>query len=208
MSIISIIDYGLGNLRSVINMFNRLEVPAQIICTAQEIMGADTLVLPGVGSFDSGMDNLQKRGMIRALFDRVIAHKKPLLGICLGMQLMGKGSEEGMLPGLGFLDMHSIRFKFDDNNLKVPHMGWSHVEVVKNSGLFDGLEKKSRFYFVHSYHAVCDDANDVAATAEYGAPFVAAVQHDAICGCQFHPEKSHRYGMKLLANFAKNIATP
>lgn len=162
------------------------------------------MVLPGVGAFDHGMENLRSRGLVDLLSELVQGKKLPMLGICLGMQLFGRGSEEGRLPGLGWIASETVRFRFDpvSTRLRIPHMGWNHVHITDSEGLFRGFEDEPRFYFVHSYHVVCDRTVDALATCHYGHEFTCAVRRGNIFGTQFHPEKSHRYGMLLLKNFA------
>jgi glutamine amidotransferase len=202
---IVIVDYGLGNLGSVANMLKRGGVPnrqVKISSHPEDVARAEALILPGVGAFDHGMQNLESRGLIEPLRRRVVEEKTPLLGICLGMQLLGRSSEEGERPGLGWLDAETRRFTFEGKEqLAVPHMGWNstHDEVPV---LFEGL-REPRFYFVHSFHLVCRDPSDVAARCTYGVPFTAAVRRGNIYGTQFHPEKSHKLGMQVLQNFVK-----
>lgn len=206
---IVIVDYGMGNLGSVANMLRRLGVEACIAGDPAGVARADKLILPGVGAFDQGMHNLRGRGLIEVLRERVLEQEVPLLGICLGMQLLTRSSEEGSLPGLGWFAADTIRFSLpaqsadDGQALKIPHMGWKQVRVSKQEPLFKGLEDGARFYFVHSYHVVVEQ-EDIAAVAEHGRDFVAAMQKGHISGVQFHPEKSHRYGMALLRNFAES----
>jgi len=198
------INYGMGNLGSILNMLKKIGAPAIISSDAKEIQKADKLILPGVGSFDNGMKNLDALGFIPVLQEKVLHQKTPILGICLGMQLMTKNSEEGKLPGLGWIDAETIRFKHDpSSSLKVPHMGWNSVSIAKDSPLFKEMYPDPRFYFVHSFHAVCYKTTDVLATSHFGYDFVSAFQRDNIMGVQFHPEKSHKYGMRLLKNFAE-----
>lgn len=201
---IAIINYGLGNLTSILNMHKRLGIDAVITNDPGELQKADKLILPGVGHFDKGMQNLQQNGL-RALLDKmVLQEKKYMLGICLGAQLMTRSSEEGMEKGLGWLPADTIRFKFDDNSsLKVPHMGWTDLNVRKDSPIWQNLPAEPRFYFVHTYHFKFDDTINVTGSAVYGYDFVCAFQKENILGVQFHPEKSHKYGMKLLENFSK-----
>jgi len=202
---IVIIGYGTGNPGSIQKMLERLGIDAVISDVPRDVERADKLILPGVGAFDHGMRELEARGLISVLDHRVLDCNTPILGICLGMQLFSKRSEEGIRPGLGWLDAETIRFRFDpaDGNLKIPHMGWDTIEVKRPSPLLDDRYEESRFYFVHSYHVRCRDAADVLATARYGIEFHAAVIHGNIMGTQFHPEKSHKFGLKLLGNFAR-----
>lgn len=201
---IAIIDYGLGNLFSIHNMLKHIHVDSVITDDEETITGADKLILPGVGKFDEGVRNLRAKGLDRVIIDE--AHKgKPVLGICLGMQLLGNSSEEGELEGLKLIDFKSVRFSFDDNKeLKVPHMGWQNVRFAdEECPLNKGLDDKQRYYFVHSYYAICDRKNNIMAYCDYGVEFAAAVRDQRIYGVQFHPEKSHRYGMQLLKNFVE-----
>ena len=202
---IVIVDYGMGNLASIKNMLKKVGADARISADAREVAAASKLVLPGVGAFDAGMSNLETRGLRTVLDDLVLGRHVPVLGICLGMQLLGKSSEEGELPGLGWIQATTIRFRFEggDRTLRVPHMGWNVVNPAARPGLFDGLHDAPRFYFVHSYHMVCSDPSDVLATASYGFQFNAAIERGNVAGVQFHPEKSHRFGMELLRNFAE-----
>jgi glutamine amidotransferase len=202
---IVIIDYGLGNLGSVWNMLRRVSPSAVMSSDPSVIVKADKLVLPGVGAFDEGIRNLVARGLLGLLERRVVQDRVPALGICLGMQLMAQSSEEGSLPGLGWLDAEVVRFKFSEEQgyLKIPHMGWSEITLQKEHPLFRGAEEGFRFYFVHSYHFRCRQTEDIVATCQHGYDFIAAVAHDNIIGVQFHPEKSHRFGLKVLKNFVE-----
>jgi glutamine amidotransferase len=198
-----IVDYGLGNLGSISNMLKKIGADSTVTASASEIERAGLLVLPGVGAFDQGMANLRNRGLVDPLNRSVLERRVPILGICLGMQLFCDGSDEGQLPGLGWIPGRGVRFGWPptEGALKVPHMGWNEVAFELACPLAAGLQEQARFYFVHSYHVVCRDVADVAARATYGFAFTAAVQHGNILGVQFHPEKSHRYGMQLLRNF-------
>ena len=204
---IAIVDYGLGNLGSIANMLKKVGAAATITADPAVIRQADRLILPGVGAFDTGMRNLEERGLIPLLNERVVGEKIPILGVCLGMQLLGRRSEEGQLPGLGWLDAAAVRFKFEGPNahLKIPHMGWNELTVCQPHPLFADLQEESRFYFVHSYHVVCADPANVLARTTYGFDFTSAVVKGNIIGVQFHPEKSHRFGMTLLQNFAERV---
>lgn len=201
---IVIVDYGMGNLASIKNMLKKIGADSSISSDPLEVAAATKLILPGVGAFDSGMSNLERRGLRQVLDDLVLARRTPVLGICLGMQLLGKSSEEGTMEGLGWLEATTVRFHFDEaaRVLPVPHMGWNVVNPADGPGLFEGLRDAPRFYFVHSYHVVCSNPADVLATATYGVQFTAAVERGNVAGVQFHPEKSHRFGMTLLRNFA------
>ncbi len=201
---IAVIDYGVGNLGSISNMLRKADVEAVVTSSKDEIEEADKLILPGVGAFDNGVENLKKRGLFDLINDVVKNRKTPILGVCLGMQLFGGGSEEGKLAGFGWLNAKTVRFKFDDSQrgLKIPHMGWNTIEIKKPNPLVADLGKNSRFYFVHSYHLECRYEKDVIAVTNYGYDFPSVVKKENIYGIQFHPEKSHKFGMKLLENFA------
>lgn len=201
---IVIIDYGVGNVHSILNMFKKIGVEAKLSESPEELLLADKVILPGVGSFDYGMKQLKETGY----YDFVIKYakdiKRPLLGICLGMQMLGLSSEEGSEPGLGLIPFKNVKFKFEDTKLKVPHMGWNIVRSNKpNEKFSEDFTEDYRFYFVHSYYAVCEDESNVLLTCNYGEEFAAAVQQDHIYGVQFHPEKSHKFGMQLLKNFSE-----
>jgi glutamine amidotransferase len=200
---IAIVDYNMGNLGSIFNMLKKLGVDAQITADPERIRSADKLILPGVGAFDAGMQNLERSGLIPLLGTRVLQERVPTLGICLGMHLMTRGSAEGTRSGLGWVDADAVRFEAMEGSLKVPHMGWNRVMPARPSVLTDGLPKEPRFYFVHSYYVRCQDAGDVLLTTPYGVEFHSGFQRGNVFGVQFHPEKSHRFGMALLANFAR-----
>lgn len=195
---VAIIDYGVGNLLAIQNILRKIGSPSVITSDPETIAGADKLILPGVGSFGYGMERLTKQGLIPILNDQVLKEKKNILGLCLGAQLMTKFSEEGSVKGLGWLDAQTVRF--DDTKVPIiPHMSWSDVKF-KNAALSKGLEE-ARFYFVHSYHFLFSNDEQVIGSSVYGYEFACAFQHENIFGVQFHPEKSHRYGMKLLENY-------
>ncbi|HDZ81394.1 MAG TPA: imidazole glycerol phosphate synthase subunit HisH [Roseobacter sp.] len=199
---ITVIDYGIGNIGSILNMFRKIGAPCQTTKDPDTISHAEKLVLPGVGSFDAGMRSLVETGMDRAIINA--ANKDtPLLGVCLGMQLMTRGSAEGTLSGLNLISGHCVKFDLKNQGLRVPHMGWNVVTPTDTARLFNLDEEELRYYFVHSYHVVCDDASDIAAETTYGLKFTCAFQHGNIYGAQFHPEKSHRYGMDMFRKFAK-----
>lgn len=201
---ITIIDYGMGNLGSVQNMCKRIGVPSEITGDPDIIAKSTKLLLPGVGAFDAAMQKIADSGLLTVLDKKVLAEKVPTLGICLGMQLLTNGSEEGMLPGLKWIPAKTLKFRFAaDSKLKIPHMGWNRVFEKKQSPLIQDLPQEPRFYFVHSYYVQCDNESDVLTTTHYGADFHSMVQKDNVYGAQFHPEKSHKFGMKLLENFAK-----
>ena len=202
---IVILDYGMGNVGSIQNMLRKIGVrDVKISRNAEEIAAADKLILPGVGAFDAGMERLSDYGLVEQIRTHALTQGKPLLGICLGMQLLGRSSEEGTLPGLGLIPFHCKRFALPPHSgLKIPHMGWDRTKVAAQTPLIAHLTERERYYFVHSYHAVCDDPANILMTCEYGYEFPAAVHQGAVYGVQFHPEKSHLYGMKLLKNFAE-----
>lgn len=202
---IAIINYGLGNLGSIANMLKVVGEKSMITSNKSAIESADKIILPGVGAFDAGMTQLNEKGLIEVIQEQANEVKKPILGICLGMQLLGRKSEEGKLPGLGLIPFDNIRFRFDENSqLKIPHMGWDIVEFQKENPLVGNLESHQRYYFVHSYHALCDNKENVLMTCDYGYEFTASVVKNNIYGVQFHPEKSHDFGMALFNNFVKN----
>ncbi len=199
---IAVIDYKVGNLAAVANMFNRIGAACEITADAEIIRHADKIVLPGNGAFDACMQGLRATGLIPLIEERVLQQKTPFLGICVGAQMLGHGSEEGSEPGLGWVDMHVLRFP-DMPGLPVPHMGWSPVGRANAAApILQSLDAEARFYFVHSYYMQVARLRDVLLTAHYGLDFTAAVQVDNIIGVQFHPEKSHRYGKQLLGQFA------
>ncbi len=201
---ITIVDYGVGNLGSIRNMLKKVGSESCITSVPSEISTANKLILPGVGAFDAGMRHLQNSGLLPALQERVKQRRVPILGICLGMQLLTQRSEEGVLPGLGWVDAEAVRFKVEEGaSLKVPHMGWNVVSPQKPSLLLNGAHPEERFYFVHSYFVRCSNRADVLLTARHGNEFDAAFESDNIMGVQFHPEKSHKFGMHLLRNFSE-----
>lgn len=207
---IVILDYDMGNVCSIQNMMKKIGEESVISRETDTIANADMLILPGVGSFDMGMKQLEKYDLVRQIHNHAIEKKKPLLGICLGMQLLGRRSEEGTSSGLGLIPFDVVRFKFDRQNeavsgLKIPHMGWDYTRNVIPDALTNGLNENQRYYFVHSYHAVCDAEENVLMRCDYGYSFDAAVKKDNIYGVQFHPEKSHNFGMALLENFARRL---
>ncbi len=201
---IVVIDYGVGNIGSILNMLKKLGTPAIISSSITDIEKADKLILPGVGAFDTGMQKLNDSGFVDILNHKAHIEKVPVLGICLGMQLMTKRSEEGMLPGLGWFDAETLKFKFPSSELKlkIPNMGWNYVDVCKNSRLFFDMYEDPRFYFVHSYYIQCNSDQDVLTKSNYYLDYVSAFEKDNVYGVQFHPEKSHKYGLKLLKNFS------
>jgi glutamine amidotransferase len=200
---LTIVDYGVGNLASIKNMLKRVGREVHISSNEEEISKANKLILPGVGAFDTCARKLKESGLLGILNKKVLKEKTPVLGVCVGMQLLTEGSEEGMLPGLGWIRGRNVRFRSEQlaAGLKIPHMGWTDVVVNKSSSLFIDMHPDPRFYFVHSYHAQIDDENDALIYATHGYSFVAGIERDNILGVQFHPEKSHKFGMKLLENF-------
>lgn len=198
---ITIVDYGLGNLGSVLNMMKKIGAEAQISSDLNVIAKAQKILLPGVGAFDAAMEKLTNTELRKVLDEKVLKEKVPTLGICLGMQLLTRGSEEGKLQGLNWIDAYTYRFP--QSQLKVPHMGWNLVIKKSPSALTEQFDQEFRFYFVHSYYVKVDDERNSVLTTNYGITFDSAVQRDNVFGAQFHPEKSHRFGMQLFKNFAK-----
>jgi imidazole glycerol-phosphate synthase subunit HisH len=202
--VIAIIDYDIGNLAAVSNMLRRIGHDSVITADPDAIEAADRIILPGNGHFDTCMRNIVASGLVPLLERRVLKEGVPLLGICVGAQMLGHGSEEGVEKGLGWLDMKVCRFP-NIEGLRVPHMGWNHVSAsAPGNPLTDGLGPDTRFYFVHSYYLKPSDPSDVMLTAEYGIEFAAGVSRGNVAGVQFHPEKSHRFGKQLLLNFAQS----
>ena len=201
---ITIIDYGVGNIFAFQNVYKRLNIPTKIAKTQQNLADAKKLILPGVGSFDYAMSQLNASGMREKLDELVLEKKVPIIGICVGMQMMGNRSDEGKLEGLKWIDSEIL--KFDENLIqqrtKLPHMGWNDVAPINNHPLFIGLEKEAIFYFLHSFYFKCKNETESIAVSNYGISFSSAVHRENIYGIQFHPEKSHQYGEKLLHNFA------
>ncbi len=198
---ITIVDYGVGNVASLVNMYDYLGHAVEISDRPDRICEADKLILPGVGAFDKAMSTLQAKDLVAPIREAALERKRPLLGVCLGMQLFARGSEEGRLNGLSLIDADVIRIPAEAN-LKVPHMGWAEVEPRSDTILFPSTAEPERFYFVHSYFMRCDHAEDCAATVQYGQRLCVAISNGNIFGVQFHPEKSHRFGMRLLQSFA------
>lgn len=201
-----IVDYGCGNPASIRNMLMKLGYPSSISSDLRDIRAAQRLILPGVGAFDHGMEQLESLGLRSVLDDKALGEKVPVLGICLGAQLFARSSEEGARSGLAWIDAKVVRF---DRSLmkrehKIPHMSWATVDVKSGCRLFDGYEAPPRFYFVHAYHLACECEEVVVATASHGYDFPAALESGNILGVQFHPEKSHRFGMTMLRNFMTN----
>lgn len=202
---ISIVDYGLGNIQAFLNVYRRLNVDAVRATNADDLRGATKVILPGVGAFDRAMQRLEASGMRSVLDDLVLDQHVPVLGVCVGMQMLANRSDEGDALGLGWIPGHVERMDHIGGSgpLALPHMGWNDVTPTKNSRLFAGLNPEPRFYFLHSYYVVCERPSDIAATANYGSDFSCAVSTGNIYGVQFHPEKSHQFGTRLLQNFAE-----
>jgi glutamine amidotransferase len=200
---VTIVDYGLGNLASIRNMLKKIGVESVISASPEQISLSEKLILPGVGHFAKGMENLHSSGLIPILNELVLTKGKPILGICLGMQLMTKFSEEGNINGLGWIDGDTLKFNLSSTSYKIPHMGWSDVKFMTKDPLADNLQDNARFYFVHSYFVRCNNIDNVLAATDYESPFHSAIISKNIRGVQFHPEKSHKYGMQLLKNFSE-----
>lgn len=203
---LTIIDYGVGNLASIKNILKKIGVESIISSEEETIAAADKIILPGVGAFDTCVQKLQESGLLPTLNRKVLEEKIPILGVCAGMQLLTECSEEGVQPGLGWIKGRTVKFKLEQDSagLKIPHMGWTDVKLNKPSKLFQDMYEDPRFYFVHSYHAQLTHSEDALVLATHGYSFVAGIEHENILGVQFHPEKSHKFGMKLLDNFVKN----
>jgi len=204
---ITIIDYKAGNVRSIQNMLKKIGVKSIISGKVEDVENAEKLILPGVGSFDYGMEQLENSELIPVLYKKVLEDKTPILGICLGVQLFTKRSEEGQKNGLGWFDAETVAF--DNSKLpdsyKIPHMGWNEIIAKKDSKLFNNMpENPPRFYFVHSFHLKANNSKDVLAVSNYGYDFVVGFENENIIGVQFHPEKSHKFGMQVLRNFVEN----
>lgn len=202
---ITIVNYGIGNINAFVNVFKRLDLAVQIAKKPDDLKDAEKLILPGVGHFDRAMNMLNNSGLREPLDYLVLQQKIPVLGICVGMQMMARKSEEGGVEGLKWIDA-TVK-KLDEEKLmqvtKLPHMGWNDVKPVKSNPLFNGLEQEALFYFLHSYYFKCVRPEDILAVTAYGTEFAAAVHHENKYGIQFHPEKSHHFGETLLENFAK-----
>jgi glutamine amidotransferase len=201
---IAIIDYGMGNLKSVKRKMDRIGVNSIITSDPEEIKKSDKIILPGVGHFTRAVLEIKNRGLWALLTEQVLIEKKVVLGICLGMQLMANHSEEGDTDGFGWIDAEVVRFKVSDTiRYKIPHMGWNTLKMIKDSPIFEKTNFNSEFYFVHSFHLKCKNSNDIISETIYDYPFTSAFQKENIFGVQFHPEKSHDAGELLLSNFAK-----
>ncbi len=201
---IAIVNYGSGNIQAIANIYGRLGVPCVVASRPDDLDGANKVILPGVGAFDQAMNELDASGIRRALDTCVLEQKKPILGICVGMQLLAKSSEEGQATGLGWIDAEVKRFDHSTvgQTTQLPHMGWNTVEPARADALFDGVEVQNGYYFLHSYYFSCRHRDDELASTDYGVRFTSAVRRDNVYGVQFHPEKSHQNGVQLLKNFA------
>lgn len=202
---ITIVDYGLGNVGAFANTYKRMGLPVRTARTADDLASAERIILPGVGAFDHAMDLLDASGMRETLEDLVIDKETPVVGVCVGMQMLAEGSDEGARAGLGWIPGRVRHFSHAPSNadLPMPHMGWNDVKPAPGEALFRGLETGSRFYFLHSFYFECADPADAAAHTSYGLEFSSAVRRGHVHGVQFHPEKSHHFGSALLKNFAE-----
>jgi len=200
---IVVIDYRMGNIRSILKTINKFGYNVLVTDDFDTIKMAGKLILPGVGHFQKGMERLKERNLIELLNQRVLKEKTPILGICLGMQLFSKFSEEGYTEGLGWINANTVRFNVDNAKYKIPHIGWNTLTNKKESKLFKDISPDNEYYFVHSYHVQCEDSKDILALTNYGCDFVSAIEKDNIFGTQFHPEKSHDWGARILFNFLK-----
>ena len=200
---ITIVNYNAGNIVSIKNMLKKIGATSTITSDPKHVMQAEKLIIPGVGHFDHGMNELKNLGLDSAIKEVVESKHIPVLGICLGAQIMGNGSEEGNIPGLQLLDFNVVKFDKSEmnENLKIPHMGWAEISFMKDGKLSAGMPELSRFYFVHAFHFKMHYQSDTLATAKHGYEFAAAFEKDNVFGVQFHPEKSHKFGMQLLKNF-------
>lgn len=203
---IAILGYGLGNIKAFQNIYRGLNIPCVVAEDRAMLAAAERIILPGVGSFDHAMQRLKASGMFETLEEAVMGRQKPVLGVCVGMQMLARSSDEGVQPGLGWIDgtVSKIRFAEKAPRGLLPHMGWSRIDAKPGEPLLSGLDDALGFYFLHSYHFVCNDPADVIATADYAASFHCAVRRGNIMGVQFHPEKSHHNGVRLLKNFAES----
>jgi glutamine amidotransferase len=199
---IVIVDYKMGNLGSISNIIKKIGHQSIITSDSSIISSADKIILPGVGHFEKAMQNLSDLNLIEVLTDKALNQQTPILGICLGMQLLTSFSEEGNVKGLNWINAKTEKFKLDEfPELKIPHMGWNEIFIPKQQSICENLDDQSRFYFVHSYHVVCENNENILMTTKYGNDFTSAIIKDNIIGVQFHPEKSHKFGMQLFKNF-------
>lgn len=202
---ITIIDYGSGNIRAIGNIYDKLKIDYKIVKSPEEVIGAKKIFLPGVGAFDETISMLDKTGFRKVLDFEVLQNKVPIIGICVGMQILAESSEEGKLNGLGYIK-GKVR-KMDASLLsqkpKLPHLGWNSIEIMRQSDLLKNIDSELGFYFLHSYYFECENKENILATTNYGEPFASAINHNNVYGIQFHPEKSHHNGINLLHNFAK-----
>lgn len=204
---ITIINYGCGNIKAIQNVFHKLSIKTKVANNIEDLKDVEKLILPGVGAFDFAMQKLIDSGMIDRINELVLEENIPVLGICVGVQLMAKSSEEGVMQGLGWINATVKKFEEKKLNklVNLPHMGWNDVVPINRSSLFTSLESNAKFYFLHSYYISCEDNEQAIAISNYAGEFVCAVKNRNVYGVQFHPEKSHRYGIKLLENFAKLV---
>jgi len=202
---ITIIDYGSGNIRAIANIYEKLNIPYKIATRPEEIIRATKLILPGVGAFDETISKLDEIGFRDVLDNEVLQNKVPIIGICVGMQILAETSEEGILKGLGYIKGHvkKIDVSMLNSKPKLPHLGWNSIEINKKHAILNNIDPQRGFYFLHSYYFECSDVNDILTTTEYGNSFSSSVCHNNVYGFQFHPEKSHSNGVNLLYNFAK-----
>jgi imidazole glycerol-phosphate synthase subunit HisH len=202
--LIAIVNYGSGNIQAIANIYGRLSVPFVVAATPGDLVGVDRIILPGVGAFDQAMNELDASGIRQALDVCVLNERKPILGICVGMQLLAKSNEEGGAKGLGWIDATVKRFEHSTfgQTRQLPHLGWNTVKPARVDALFAGVEPQHGYYFLHSYYFSCHDPDDVLASTDYGGQFTCAVRRQNVYGVQFHPEKSHQNGVQLLKNFA------
>lgn len=191
----------MGNIGSILNMLKKVGAKAKLVCSAEELSQAEKIILPGVGRFDRGMENLRKSGMYEVLQNKALVEKVPILGVCMGMQLMCEHGEEGDCAGLSWVPARVKKFKFENDQLKVPHMAWNYIDIQRKHTMLEGLDDQSRFYFVHSYYVEALDPEIILTNSFYGLSFVSGFARGNLVGFQFHPEKSHRFGMQIYKNF-------
>ena len=202
---ITIVDYGLGNIRAISNVYRRLNIETKIASSPSDLSSASKIILPGVGAFDRAIELLDASGLRGELEKQVVINEVPVLGICVGMQIMADRSEEGVMPGLGWINGVVKKFETGKLNYKIrlPHMGWNNIDVIKDNLIVTSVDNMSKFYFLHSYHYECKEPQYIVAQTNYGIVFTSAINKNNIWGVQFHPEKSHDWGVMLLYNFAK-----